>query len=184
MRKPDPPLGKAAATKVIEQNVEAIAELMEEEARALTHHQRNLERMLRILAVPAFLYAALAVVSVWVAANIVVKHSGGTPWDEPPFFWMQMAISLLGFTMTAVVVINQSRQGRSAERNAHLDLQVNLLTDQKAAKIIELLEELRRDIPNISNRIDEQAEELKVAVDPTLVAAALAEHLSEEDEEP
>lgn len=40
---------------------------------------------------------------------------------------------------------------------AHLDLKVTLLTGQKAAKLIDLLEELRRDLPNVRNRHDPEA---------------------------
>ena len=135
--------------------------------------------MLRVLTVPAFLYGVAVAIALWLGANLGLKLEGRAPWDEPPFYWMQMAVGVLALFMTSVVVITQSRQGRISERNAHLDLQVSLLIDQKAAKIIELLEEMRRDLPNVRNRVDEQAEELQVAVDPNLVAAAIAERLDE-----
>lgn len=173
------PVGQAVATKVIEQNVDAIAALMTEEARTLTRHQRAVERMLAVLTMPAFLYGVAILLALWVGANVGMKLGGHVPWDEPPFYWMQMAVGVLALFMTSVVVITQSRQGRMAERNAHLDLQVSLLVDQKAAKIIELLEEMRRDLPNVRNRVDAQAEDLQVAVDPTLVAAAIAERISD-----
>ncbi len=169
----------SAATKLIEGNVDAIAALMTEEARTLTRHQRAVERMLSVLTVPAFLYGVAVAIALWIGANVGLELEGHAPWDPPPFAWMQMAVGLLALFMTSVVVITQSRQGRIAERNAHLDLQVNLLTDQKAAKIIELLEEMRRDLPNLRDRVDPQAQELQVAVDPTLVAAAIAERLGD-----
>ena len=180
---------KEAPRSVIDGNVEAIAALMDEEARSLTQHQRAVEKMLAVLTTPRFLYTITVALSVWIGANVGLKLEGHVPWDEPPFYWMQMAVGLLALFMTTVVVITQSRLGRIAERNAHLDLQVNLLVDQKAAKIIELLEEMRRDLPSLKNRIDPQAEELQVAVDPTLVAAAIAERLAdtelvEAEEEP
>ncbi len=173
--------GRAAATKVIEQNVDAIAALMTEEARTLTRHQRAVERMLAVLTVPGFLYGVVVAIALWVGANVGLKLQGHVPWDEPPFSWVQVAVGVLALFMASVVVITQSRQGRVAERNAHLDLQVSLLVDQKAAKIIELLEEMRRDMPNVRNRVDAQAQELQVAVDPTLVAAAIAERMTDLD---
>lgn len=176
-------MGQAAAAKVIEQNVDAIAALMSEEARALTRHQRTVEKMLRIVTTPGFLYGVTVAMAAWMGVNLGAKLTGRAPLDEPPFYWMQMATGVIALVMTLVVAITQSRQGRIAERNAHLDLQVSLLVDQKAAKIIELLEEMRRDLPNVKNRIDAQAEELQVAVDPTLVAAAIAERLEEAEVE-
>ncbi len=170
---------QTAASKGIEQNVDAIAALMMEETRTLTRHQRAVERMLRVLTVPAFLYGVVVALSLWIGANVGLMVEGRQPWDKPPFDWMQLAVGVLALLMTSVVVITQSRQGRISERNAHLDLQVSLLIYQKAAKIIERLEEMRRDLPNLRDRIDRQAEELQVAVDPTLVAAAIADRLDE-----
>ncbi len=65
-----------------------------------------------------------------------------------------------------MVLIEQNRLGKLAERRAHLDLKVTLLTEQKAAKLIDLLEELRRDLPNVRDRHDPEAAELKQAMDP------------------
>jgi uncharacterized membrane protein len=61
------------------------------------------------------------------------------------------------------------------EQRAHLDLKVTLLTEQKAAKLIDLLEELRRDLPNVKNRDDPEAVALQQSMNPDLVLAALDE---------
>ncbi|HEX7612847.1 MAG TPA: DUF1003 domain-containing protein, partial [Candidatus Limnocylindrales bacterium] len=70
----------------------------------------------------------------------------------------------------------QNRLAKLAEQRAHLDLKVTLLTEQKAAKLIDLLEELRRDLPNVINRHDPEAAELQQSMNPDLVLAALDEH--------
>ena len=46
-----------------------------------------------------------------------------------------------------VVLISQRRQTKLSEQRVHLDLQINLLTEQKVTKLIHLIEELRRDFP-------------------------------------
>jgi len=56
-----------------------------------------------------------------------------------------------------------------------------LLTAQKAAKLIDLLEELRRDLPNVRNRHDPAAVALQQSMNPELVLAALDER-SEPDQ--
>ena len=53
-----------------------------------------------------------------------------------------------------------------SESRAHLELQVNLLAEQKATKIIILLEELRRDMPNVHDRHDEHATTLQAMTNP------------------
>src|SRR5579862_2366093 len=101
--------------------------------------------------------------------------AGDRPLDRPPFGWLQTTASLIALVMTSVVVITQNRQGKVAERNAHIDLQVNLLVDQKAGKIIQLLEEMRTDSPTLRNRHDAEAQELQETFDPGHVASVIAE---------
>ena len=167
----------------IDQNVEAIVALQSEETRALTRHQRAIERMLRILTVPAFLYGVAIAMALWIGANVGVLLTGREPWDRPPFVWLDTGLTMLSLLMTATIVITQSRQGRTAERNAHLDLQVSLLVDQKVAKIIGLLEEMRADLPALRDRRDHEAEAMQVAVDPGRVAAILVEKMANAETE-
>ncbi|MHC5830273.1 MAG: DUF1003 domain-containing protein, partial [Nostoc sp.] len=72
------------------------------------------------------------------------------------------------------------RQENFAEQRAQLMLQLNLLSEQKIAKIIALLEELRTDLPNVINRHDSEAELMREAADPIAVLEALQKNLTEE----
>lgn len=58
---------------------------------------------------------------------------------------------------------------------------MTLLTEQKAAKMIDLLEELRRDLPNVKNRHDPEAAVLQQSMNPNLVLAALDERAVSDD---
>jgi uncharacterized membrane protein len=59
-------------------------------------------------------------------------------------------------------------------------LQVNLLTEQKLAKVISLVEELRTDLPNVKNRHDEEAETMKQATDPQALIDAIQKSTPDE----
>jgi uncharacterized membrane protein len=74
---------------------------------------------------------------------------------------------------TTVVLIAQNRQTRFEQQRAHLDLQVNLLTEQKVTKVIHLLEELRRDLPMVKDRHDPQAAGMQERADTAQLASAL-----------
>ena len=76
---------------------------------------------------------------------------------------------------TTIILIRQNRLAKLEEQRAHLDLKVTLLTEQKAAKLIDLLEELRRDLPNVKDRHDPQVAALQQSMNPGLVLAALDE---------
>ena len=87
-------------------------------------------------------------------------------------------VSLGAFLVATAVLTKQDRLGKLAEQREHLDLKVTLLTEQKTAKLIDLLEELRRDLPNVENRSDPEAGVLKQSMNPQQVLAALAEGAS------
>jgi uncharacterized membrane protein len=78
------------------------------------------------------------------------------------------------------VLVRQARQERFAEQRSQLMLQLNLLSEQKLAKVIALLEELRTDLPNVTNRPDLEAQAMQTAADPIEVLDALQENLAQE----
>ncbi len=166
---------KTTGTGVVDQNVEAMMALHDADHRAMSRHHRAVDRLVTKLTVPATSWAMLLAILVWIGVNLWMRATGGHAWDNPPFGWLQTTVSVFSLLMTSLIFITQSRLGRIAERNAHLDLQVNLLVDQKTAKIIQLLEEMRKDSPTLRNRRDPAAEELQIAVDPSQVASAITE---------
>ena len=88
---------------------------------------------------------------------------------------MHLIVSLGALITATVVLIKQNRLAKLEEQRAHLDLQVNLLTEQKVTKIINLLEELRHDLPMVKDRHDAEAMALQQPTDPHVVLAALDE---------
>ena len=74
-----------------------------------------------------------------------------------------------------LILITQNPQTQEAEQRSQLDLQVNLVAEQKITKVIALIEELRRDLPTVRDRVDLKADAMTQAVDATAVLAALEE---------
>lgn len=127
-----------------------------------------------VLGTPPTIYVVLSAVAGWIAYNTVAPRILGWPrLDPPPFFWLQGAVGLSALLMTTLVLITANRQTRDAEERSHLDLQVNLLAEQKIAKLIALVEELRRDLPMVRDRVDLEADAMQRAVDPHEVLEAL-----------
>jgi len=163
------------------QNIEAVLEFYTREEQKISHSQRTLERVSGFVGRPAFLGVILLFVALWIIANTVMRRFGMAEFDPAPFFWLQGIVGLGALLTATVVLTKQNRLAKLAEQREHLDLKVTLLTEQKAAKLIDLLEELRRDLPNVSNRHDPEAAALKQSMNPDLVLAALDER-SEPDE--
>ena len=93
--------------------------------------------------------------------------------DPPPFNALCMAFSLASFYMVILIYATQRRDDELAELREQLTLELALLSEQKMAKVIQLFEEFRRDIPLVPNRTDEQADAMAQSVDPERVFHAI-----------
>src|ERR1019366_2257000 len=164
------------------QNIETVLDFYTREEEKISRSQRFLERISNLVGQPVFLGFILVFVAVWTVANALLRRVGMTEFDPAPFPWLQGLVGL-GALLTAIVgLTKQNRLAKLAEQRAHLDLKVTLLTEEKAAKLIDLLEELRRDLPNVSDRHDPEAAALQQSMNPDLVLAALDER-SEPDKQ-
>jgi uncharacterized membrane protein len=155
------------------QNLDAVLGFYAREGQKISRSQRILERVSLMLGKPLYLASILLFVLLWVGVNLLLRLLGRVPFDPPPFVWLQGLIGLGALVTATVLLAKQNRLSGLAEQRAHLDLKVTLLTEQKAAKLIDLLEELRRDLPNVANRHDPEAVSLQQSMNPDLVLAAL-----------
>ena len=74
-----------------------------------------------------------------------------------------------------LILTTQRREDQLAGYREQLTLELAILSEQKSAKIISLLEEMRRDSPTLRNRVDEEAAAMSVAADPQAVLDAIKE---------
>jgi uncharacterized membrane protein len=157
------------------QNIAAVLEFYEREEQKISRSQRVLERISHFAGRPIFLGIIVLFVALWMLANTALRAFGTTPFDPAPFSWLQGIVGLSALLTATVVLTRQNRLAKLADQRAHLELKVALLTEEKAAKLIHLLEELRRDLPNVKNRHDSDAAALQQSMNPDLVLAALDE---------
>lgn len=163
------------------QNIEAVLEFYAREEQKISRSQRILERIGNFVGQAMFLGFILLFVALWMLANVVLRQLGLAEFDPAPYFWLQGIVGLGALLTATVVLTKQNRLAKLEEQRAHLDLKVTLLTEQKAAKLIDLMEELRRDLPNVRNRHDAEAAALQQSMNPDLVLAALDERSAAED---
>lgn len=155
------------------QNIESILAFYAREEQKISGSQRIVEKIGDVIGRLVFLGFILVLVAVWVLYNVLAPQLGWLEWDPAPFSWLQGALSLSALLITIVVLIKQNRLAKLEEQRAHLDLQVNLLTEQKTTKLIQLLEELRVDLPIVKNRDDPEVDALKQPTNPNEVLAAM-----------
>lgn len=168
------PTANAEPTQ-IKENISAVLDFYSREEQKISTSQRFVEKISFFVAKPAFLAFILAFVAAWIGINVVASAWGLNEFDPAPFFWLQGIIGLSALLTATVVLSKQDRLGKLADQREHLDLKVALLTEQKVAKLIDLMEELRRDLPNVIDRHDSDAVVLQQAMKPEQVLAALDE---------
>lgn len=133
---------------------------------------------------PRSLYLIAITVAVWVTYNTIGVRLGARLLDPAPFFWLQGCLTLYAAIIATSVLVRQLREAKHDAQRDHLELQVNLLAEQKTAKIIALLEELREDMPNVRNRVDREAEAMTHAIDAREVLNAFADQQADDGDDP
>jgi uncharacterized membrane protein len=78
-------------------------------------------------------------------------------------------VTYIGVLITMAVMVRQNRIAQVEDSRTQLELQVNLLAEQKISKIIELLEELRRDMPDVRDRSDDHATKFQAVTNPDTI---------------
>jgi uncharacterized membrane protein len=157
----------------VNDNLGTIAEYYARNEEKVTRAQAFVEKMSVFLGSPGYVAANVVFIVCWIILNLAAPGLDIDQFDEPPFFWLQGFVSLNAFIISTTVLIRQNRMSTLAEHNAHLDLQISLLSEEKTSKIIAMLEEIRRDSPTLPDKVDNEAEELSHSADTSTVLEAI-----------
>ena len=168
-----PPMAAGLPSGHIDQNIGDIVAFQEREHDKVGTSQRRLEVVSSLIGRPLYLFSLLLLVGLWITVNGIAASLGAEPVDPPPFVWLTGFLTLAALVTTTVVLFAQNRQSKLENQRAHLDLQVNLLTEQKVTKLIHLIEELRRDMPMVRDRHDPEAVALQQRTETSRVLSAL-----------
>lgn len=167
------PSDESSLSVQVDNAIESIAELERRALAGTSHQQRAIERFTRAVGRPRAVVFIMAFVALWIAANLALLRASRQPFDAPPFYWLDGILALAALLMTILILTSENRIGEAEERRSRLHLQISMLAERKAAKIVQLLEELRVDTPSVPNREDREAQEMTLATDPHEVAEEL-----------
>jgi uncharacterized membrane protein len=165
--------------EIIDEDLEKLVSLRLQAEQEAGRHQIIVERITDRLGRPPFLYLILSFVLLWITSNVLGNQFHMLNLDSPPFFWLQGLIGLCALLVTTNVLITQNRQQKMADQRRHLDLEIALMTDRKVSKLIELVQTLRTDMPQVKNRYDAEAEAMEEETDPNKVLNALEQTLDD-----
>ena len=164
---PDP----KSQSEIMRKNVAATVAMQRREAEG-----RSLQDHLAVLLTNfsgsmAFVYFHALWFGLWMLLNLGVLHIPHvTQFDPYPFGLLTLVVSLEAIFLSTFVLIAQNNLSAVSERRAELDLQVNLLAEQKTAKVLELLDTIAQELDTMHSRFnyssDAEVEELKLSPEP------------------
>lgn len=171
LRDSQPPMEEDVALADHElDSVEAVARFHSDHADQATRPQRLIDALTAALAQPTAVFATTIAV-VMVAGFAAYWTKGGI--HGPMFVWLEFAATVSALLIAMVILVTQTRADALAERRARLTLELALLADKRGAKLVSLLEEMRRDDPNLRNRADPVSEAMSTPTDAHAVSRAI-----------
>jgi uncharacterized membrane protein len=168
------------STTHVEEAIDSIAELERRAQEAMSPHQRWIERVTRRIGRPRIVYVILAFALAWMGTNEILSLTQHAAFDPPPFPLLDSIMTLVSLMLVVLVLTTESRAAQIEVQRRRLDLQINLLTERRTAKLIEMIDALRRDLPSVPTHHDPEVEALRERTDPHAVARAIEERTPDE----
>lgn len=163
----------------IEDTVRSIAELHATHDLQTSLSHRAIVRLTEQLGQPKAIAFIAVIMLLWIGINIGLSRFHGSPFDSAPFPYLQSVVSAAALFMTVLILTSQRHENRLAEQRAQLTLELAMVSEQKIAKLIELVEHQRRDNPQITNHVDEEAAAMAKPSDAQAMLEAIKETHSE-----
>ena len=171
MAMPDRKQNKMSLPPHVTGTVQAIAEVHAQHYQRTPRLQRMVGMTTAAVGRPVAALMLTIIVAAWVSSNLALMWTGRQPWDPPPFAFLTGGASLLGLYVVILILATQRYDDELARQREQLTLEIAILSEQKTAKIIQLLEQMRQDSPHLETRTDHEAKVMSDATDPHLVLA-------------
>jgi uncharacterized membrane protein len=142
----------------VAENVETVLRVENESQRPRCRSEAITDAIGGFVGTISFVVAQVLVCGAWVVVNAGTFRQLA-PFDPFPYPLLSSITSLEAVLLAAVVLMKQNRMGMVADRRDHLDLQVNLLTEQRATQIIQMLNRLSTRL-GVEQHQDEASREL------------------------
>jgi len=123
---------------VAQQNIRTIAELEHQFRAQRTTGEKIAERIGSFAGSIPFVFLHLLWFAAWIIMNSG-KFRGLPVFDPYPFILLALIVSAEGVLLSTFVLIKQNQMSRIAERRDHLNLQIDILSEQEITVSIRML---------------------------------------------
>jgi uncharacterized membrane protein len=129
--------------QLTQRNIEVVRKLEEAANQERTTSDRFARMIARFCGSMTFVWVHVIGFAGWIALNLVpgVKHI-----DPFPFTFLTFIVSLEAIFLSTFILISQNQDTRITDRRNHLDLQINLLSEQENTKMLMMLQAIAEKI--------------------------------------
>jgi uncharacterized membrane protein len=145
-------------TDLTRRNVEVIAQLEGAAGAKRSRADRVADLISGFVGSMVFVYIHVLWFAVWIIVNSASVVPAQWHFDPYPYTFLTFVVSLEAIFLSTFILISQNHEERLARRRNHLDLQINLLSEQENSTILKMLASIER--------------RLKIAGDPDIRALA------------
>jgi uncharacterized membrane protein len=140
MKRPKNAAAGQASESATERNIQMICPLEAASLKERTH----LEKIGDAIAIQAGRPWCIIAHAAWFLSWILINSNliGIKPFDPLPYPFLTVVVSLESIFLSLFLLMSQNRSNRQAEQRAHLDLQINLLSEGENTKMIQMLQAL------------------------------------------
>jgi uncharacterized membrane protein len=163
--------------ELTKRNVEIVAQLEKsaEAERSLT--DRLADSISRFVGSMAFVYIHVAWFGIWIAVFTLPFIPAAWQIDPFPFTFLTFVVSLEAIFLSTFILISQNHEERVARRRNHLDLQINLLSEQENSQMLKMLDAIHRHLNIVS---DPTTQALQEATRPDAMVAEIKKVIEKE----
>ncbi|HEY0367946.1 MAG TPA: DUF1003 domain-containing protein [Pyrinomonadaceae bacterium] len=166
---------KGSEDQLTRRNVEGIRKLEQAAKEERSRSDLVAEAIANFCGSMTFVWVHVAWFGGWIVFNAMpgIRHI-----DPFPFTFLTLVVSLEAIFLSTFILISQNHDTRISERRNHLDLQINLLSEQENTKMLAMLQAIADKIgAGVSN--DRQLQELREETQPE----RLVKQIKEQEEE-
>jgi uncharacterized membrane protein len=160
----------------IRQNIEAVRKMEEEFSRERSLSDRIVDVIGGFSGSLKFVLIHAVIFGGWISWNALF---GFRRFDPFPFLLLSLVVNLEAIFLSTFVLMKQNRMSKREDLRAHLDLQINLLSEREMTLVLQLLQRIstRLGVRLTTDEIEELSSETSVED----LATQLRENLSEEE---
>jgi len=126
----------SSVDQLTQRNIEAVRQLEEAAKEERTASDRVAEVIAKFCGSMTFVWVHVAWFGIWVLINVMP----GLPHIDPfPFTFLTLVVSLEAIFLSTFILISQNHDTKISERRNHLDLQINLLSEQENTQMLTML---------------------------------------------